>query len=316
MSNDIISSSSDIFKSARSGLVSNTRRPIDADTQAIIGNGGGNTNKRISIKGGVFRKFVGGKEISALEDRAMNVVFVRFSPFPARTYYAQSYKEGEKIAPVCWSSDSKTPDPEVRNPPSSSCVQCPYEIDGSAPSGRGKACRKSWRTAVVTPDNLDGDVMQLVLPATSTWGAGADNNRYPFIPYTKFVASNGFGAKQLVTRMSFDTSSPTPKLFFAPVSLLSDEQMDIIDRQSESAAALAAVKLTVFQNDENMSPVVEPPVVRQASAPVVEQTELAIAPATFTESEPEPMLRESAKKADDTSEPDVTSAIKKWSKKK
>ncbi len=41
---------------------------LDDDTLAVAG-GARQGNKRISIKGGVFRKYSGGKEIGAIEDR-------------------------------------------------------------------------------------------------------------------------------------------------------------------------------------------------------------------------------------------------------
>ena len=50
---------------------------LDEDTRAVSGGAGG--NKRISIKGGVFRKIVGGKEIGAIEDRFMNIIFVKYN---------------------------------------------------------------------------------------------------------------------------------------------------------------------------------------------------------------------------------------------
>ena len=40
---------------------------LDEDTLAVAG-GNRQGNKRISIKGGVFRKYAGGKEIGAIED--------------------------------------------------------------------------------------------------------------------------------------------------------------------------------------------------------------------------------------------------------
>ena len=46
---------------------------LDEDTLAVAG-GGVNQTKRLSIKGGVFRKMAGGKEVGSIEDRHMNVV--------------------------------------------------------------------------------------------------------------------------------------------------------------------------------------------------------------------------------------------------
>jgi hypothetical protein len=97
MSNDIIASLKSELAQIQGG--------VDDDTRAVAG-GGGNVSKRISIKGGVFRKMAGGKEVGTIEDRHMNVIFVKMSHNASRTYYTGAYKEGEKIAPVCWSSDS------------------------------------------------------------------------------------------------------------------------------------------------------------------------------------------------------------------
>ena len=51
---------------------------LDEDTLAVAG-GNRQGNKRISIKGGVFRKYAGGKEIGAIEDRFMNVIIVKMA---------------------------------------------------------------------------------------------------------------------------------------------------------------------------------------------------------------------------------------------
>ena len=137
---------------------------LDDDTLAVAG-GGASANKRISIEGGVFRKIVGGKEVATIEDRQMNIIFVRMSHNPSRTFYSQAYKKGVKVSPTCWSNDSKTPSPEVKEAQAASCAECPHSVKGSGQNGQGTACRLSWRTAVVLPSDPAGDVMQLVLPA-------------------------------------------------------------------------------------------------------------------------------------------------------
>ena len=165
---------------------------LDEDTKAIAGGSLGGS-KRISIKGGVFRKMAGGKEVGAIEDRHMNVIFVKMAHQPSRTLYTGGYKEGEKSAPTCWSNDSKTPDPEVKNPPASSCESCQFSVKGSGQGGTGTACRLSWRTAVVLPNDVKGDVMQLVLPATSVFGK-EENGKWPFREYVKMLANHNISA--------------------------------------------------------------------------------------------------------------------------
>jgi hypothetical protein len=280
MSNDIIASLKSELAQIQGG--------VDDDTRAVAG-GGGNLSKRISIKGGVFRKMAGGKEIGSIEDRHMNVIFVKMAHAPSRTYYTGAYKEGEKVAPVCWSSDSKTPDPEVKNPQASNCDKCQWSVKGSGQGGSGAACRLSWRTAVVLPQDPGGDVMQLVLPATSCFGK-EESGKWPFRPYIQMLANNNISAGRVVTKMQFDTKSPVPKLLFSPAAVVPENDSDTVQRQKESKAAENAVKLTVYQQDEGEETTVAAPV---SAEPVVRET----------------------KKTEAAPAADVSDVIKKWSKK-
>ena len=153
---------------------------LDEDTLAVAGNATQGT-KRISIEGRVFRKIVGGKEQSVNTDTSMNVIIVKMAHEASRTFYGQSYKKGVKLAPACWSNDSKTPDPEVAQPCASTCAECPNSVKGSGQGGQGTACRLSWRLAVVLPNDPEGDVYQLVLPATSAFGK-EESGKWPFRP--------------------------------------------------------------------------------------------------------------------------------------
>ena len=114
---------------------------LDDDTLAVAG--GARQNKRISIKGGVFRKYAGGKEIGAIEDRHMNVIFVKMAHKASRMFYDKGYVEGQKVSPACWSTDSETPDKEVKAPMASRCNDCPKSVQGSGQGGTGTACRLS-----------------------------------------------------------------------------------------------------------------------------------------------------------------------------
>lgn len=283
MSNDIIASLKNELAHIQGG--------VDDDTRAVAG-GGGNVSKRISIKGGVFRKMAGGKEIGSIEDRYMNVIFVKMAHAPSRTYYTGAYKEGEKIAPVCWSSDSKVPDAEVKNPQASACDKCQWSVKGSGQGGSGTACRLSWRTAVVLPQDPGGDVMQLVLPATSCFGK-EEGGKWPFRPYIQMLANNNISAGRVVTKMQFDTKSPVPKLLFSPSAVVPENDVAIVQQQKETKAAEGAIKLTVYQQDEGEEPA---------------------APVAATVVGDEPVIRET-KKAEPTPSADVSDVIKKWSKK-
>lgn len=267
---------------------------LDEDTLAVAG-GARQGSKRISIKGGVFRKYSGGKEIGAIEDRHMNVIFVKMAHKASRMFYDATYQEGQKVSPVCWSTDSEKPDADVKTPCASTCLDCQKSVKGSGQGGTGTACRLSWRTAVVLPNDPSGDVMQLVLPATSAFGK-EDNGRWPFRPYIQHLASHNVSAGRVITRMAFDTKSPTPKVVFSPAGKVPDEDLQIIASQAKSPAAEAAIKMNVFQADSTGD--VEVPSHRNEVA----------------EDETPPVKVES-KKAATTEEKDISDVVKKWSKK-
>jgi hypothetical protein len=282
---------------------------LDADTLAVAGGGGGNNvTKRISIKGGVFRKYAGGEEVGTIEDRSMNVVFIRMAHNASRMYYASSYKDGEKIVPTCWSSDSRTPDADVTNPPASSCDQCPYSVKNSV-AGNGSACRLSWRTAVTVPGDPSGDIYQLVLPSTSCWQK-EDNGKWGFRPYVQMLANNNIGASKIITKMQFDTKSPTPKLLFSPVGVLTPEQLADVEKQAKSQIADNYIKLTVYkpkEEGEAPAPQVAAPQAQPTPAPVAQATSDVQSDVVVEQ----PTLR--AEPAPTQKPNDVSSIVKKWS---
>lgn len=272
---------------------------LDEDTLAVAG-GSGNQSKRLSIKGGVFRKMAGSKEIGSIEDRHMNVIIVKMAHTASRTFYAQGYKEGEKVSPACWSSDSRTPDPEVKTPQAKSCDSCPLSVKGSGANGTSAACRLSWRMAVVLPNDPAGDVMQLVLPSTSCFGK-EENGKYPFRPYVQMLANHNVSAGRVITRMQFDTKSTAPKLIFSPAGVVDTSDKEIIARQAKSHAAEQAIKMTVYQAEVQGDS--ESDNEEFVQAPKVAQAEEA----------QEPTLREPAVKAEKVN--DLSDVVNKWSKK-
>jgi len=292
---------------------------VDEDTLAVAG-GGGNQSKRISIKGGVFRKIVGGKEVALIEDRHMEVIFVKMAHDPQRMFYSSGYKEGEKVSPVCWSSNSKTPDKEVKTPQAPTCDSCKHSVKGSGPNGTGTACRISWRTAVVLPSDPAGDVLQLVIPGKSCWGEG-DTNRRPFQPYIRNLKDLNISKDVLVTKMSFDTRSEAPRLLFSMHAPVPPELRDAIVKQSQSPAAEQAVKLTVYQAPENLlddgapsAPAIAPTVVASTTtAPPIQAAPAPVAQPVVQGDViiEEPVLRPSETPAQPQVK-DVSSILSKW----
>ena len=284
---------------------------LDDDTLAVAG-AGGNSSKRISIEGGVFRKVVGGKEVAALEDRHMNIIFVKMAHNANRMFYDKAYKKGMKVSPICWSSDSRSPDADVKTPQATSCDKCPHSIKGSGNNGQGTACRLSWRTAVVLPNDPSGDVLQLVIPAASCFGKEV-NGKHPFRPYIQTLANNNVSAGRLVTRMQFDMTSSAPKLIFSPAGVVPEDDYEVILRQSKSSAAEQAVKLTIYQVDNTEEEGENQQFESSESAPASANNSTAETDVD-TDAIPEPAVRQAAPQQ---AEPvkDASAVLQKWAKK-
>ena len=221
---------------------------LDSTTKALMGGGGGGESKRISIKGGVWRMMVNGKEVAKNEERSMNVVIVAAAEKVSRTFYAKQYSEGGEVtAPDCWSADGEMPDAKVKEPQSKRCLDCPQNIRGSG-QGESRACRYSQRLAVVLANDVKGDVFQLTLPAASIFGAG-EAGKWPLQTYAKMIGSKGVPITAVVTEMRFDTDSATPKLTFKPVRVLDSNEHAAAIEQGKSPAAKRAITMTVAETD-------------------------------------------------------------------
>lgn len=222
---------------------------LDAATKALMG--GSNTGggiRRISIKGGVWRMMVNGKELAKNEERSMNVVIVAAAPKVSRSFYAKQYTEGTEItAPDCWSADGNAPDPKATSPQASRCVDCPMNVAGSG-QGNSRACRFSQRIAVVLANDIGGDVFQLTLPAASIFGDG-EAGKQPLQAYGKMLGSKGVPVTAVVTEMRFDTNSATPKLTFKPVRILDSAEHELVIQQGKTEAANRAITMTVAEAD-------------------------------------------------------------------
>jgi len=223
-------------------------REMDETTKNLVGSGGG-SGRRISIKGGVFRMIVDGKQAAESDDRSMNIVVVKAASHVNRQYYEGMYEEGVVTSATCYSQDGVTPDAGASNPQSKACDGCTQNISGSG-QGEARACRYQQRLAVVLEGEIDGPVYQLALPATSLFGKGEPNNtKLPLQAYARYLAANGLPITEVVTEMRFDTKSATPKLTFKAVRPLEDDEADSVKENAASAEAIQAVTLTVFKQD-------------------------------------------------------------------
>ena len=248
-----------------------------------LAGGTGYGGKRISIKGGVFRLMADGKEITSIDDRHLDVVIVNAAPKISRTYYAGTYEEGSTKGPDCWSADGETPDKSVESPQGANCASCPMNIKGSG-QGESKACRFSQRLAVVLANDIQGDVMQLNLAATSIFGKEEGDKR-PLQAYARYLAAQNINPETLVTRLRFDTKAAVPKMFFQPVRWLEDDEYAIAVKKGETVEAKQAVTMSVPKSTDK-------PLQIEGAKPKAKA-----APVEAEESVDEPEVRKPATKA-------------------
>ena len=222
---------------------------LSETAKALTGGGVGTSSKRISIKGGVFRLLAGGKEIASIDERFLDVIIVRAAPKVSRIFYAKSYDGDNITGPDCWSNDGERPDASAENKQATTCMSCPQNIAGSG-QGNSRACRYQQRLAVVLENNIEGDILQLTLPATSVFGK-EDGDKRPLQAFARNLAMQNppISPEMIVTRMKFDTKAEAPKLHFAPSRWLTDEEYAIVKTQGDSDEAKRAVVMTVAAAD-------------------------------------------------------------------
>ena len=264
---------------------------MSAVTKALAG--GGNQGKRISIKGCVFRLIADGKEVASVDERFLDVVITNAAPKVARTMYAGTFNEEKTEAPICWSSDGDKPDAGVKNKCAPTCAACPNNQKGSG-QGDSRACRFSQRMAVVLANDMEGDVMQLTIPATSIFGKGEGENR-PLQEYARFHAAQGNDISMMVTRVRFDTSVATPKVFFKAMRWLEADEYTTTSEKGASIEALQAITMTVSQQD-GVAPVAAAAALplpgkkpAAIAAPAPDEEEEAPAPAPKKKAAPAPL---------------------------
>jgi len=225
---------SDLFKSLR-------------DMNKMLAGGPGSAGKRISIKGGRFRLFVDGEQVSVSKEDHLNVVVVNAAPI-SRTYYEGTYDPNNTAAPTCWSADTRAPAAEVPADQKKAvrCADCPMNVKGSG-QGDSRACRFNQRLAITLEGKPD-EVYQMQLPATSLFGDGK-NGKMPMQAYAKFLDAHDTPIIAVMTQMVMDENSETPKLHFKPVRPLTEEELQVAVVAKDSEDAIKAVTMTVAQTD-------------------------------------------------------------------
>ncbi|MFZ1491156.1 MAG: hypothetical protein WAS51_14555 [Ilumatobacteraceae bacterium] len=231
---------------------------------------------RISLKNSRFHQIVGGQLIHTSNDTSMEVVILKTSSKVGRLYFDKTYdpNAAEKARPRCWSSDGSVPDAGVGAPVHANCAACPMNVKGSASANgaKAKACGYQARMAVVIPTDPELAIYQLDSKGGSLFGPDyPQNGLFNMGGYARMLDEMRVPYSALVTRLSFDMRSATPKLLFAPVRFLeenelaavaqlasSDDVADIINNIATSVEDDATPAQAPVQQMQPMQPMQQP----------------------------------------------------------
>ncbi len=232
----------------------------------------------LSIKGKVFRIRMDGQETPLIDQQTrqvipyLDVVLANASRMISKAFYISGFSDdGNFLPPDCWSLDGIRPDPSVANKQNPTCVNCPKNAFGSAPSRNpeegkrgGKACSDARRIAVMMPGQLgdaNKDPMTFLMrvPATSLKSLKA---------YAQMLERQGWEPAACVTRLSFDYNEAYPKLVFNFVDGLDDAEFDQVLKIAESPQVAAMLEAPDFDTGVPANPTpnaaLEPRVRQQA----------------------------------------------------
>jgi hypothetical protein len=180
------------------------------------------------------------------------VVVVAAAPKVGRTLTLAGWDPENPSAPDCWSADGDTPDKEVPTPQARRCAECPQNIAGSG-NGESRACRFVQNLALQLADDIDGPVHKLQVPATSLFGK-ADGDNTPLQAYARSLAARNVDIGMVVTRLKFDTTVESPKLFFKAMRWLTDDEYAVAQEKGASDEARDAISTKVVPSTGSATP--------------------------------------------------------------
>jgi hypothetical protein len=257
----------------------------DSATNQLLG-GLGEGRNRIGLKGARFRLIQAGQEVAIKDEPYLDVHILGANPYISRTFYSGKYDPTVKAPPACWSSDGIAPGKGVTSPQSAKCATCPQNEKGSKvydDGKKGRACAFSKRLAVSLLGDTDQIVYQLDVKSQSIFGDGvASKGLYTLSEYSKLLSARGVRAEGVVTRISFDTDSSVPKLYFTPQAFIDEATFVGIDKLSKSQEVKTMLEVTATSVDlsgevdaaepfESPKPAAIAAPVAAAPAPVVEK---------------------------------------------
>ncbi len=103
----------------------------------------------------------------------VRVIFVNAANHVGKIYYKDGYVDGEEgKPPTCMSEDGVLPSAHIKDPQHDTCQMCKHNAFNTAMggTGKGKACRDVFKTAVIVPEFSMTEPVMLRIPPASLKG--------------------------------------------------------------------------------------------------------------------------------------------------
>lgn len=210
----------------------NTAERIRAELLALQRRVAPPSSNKISTKGKLFTLPDGKSSPGPL-----NVVILDFTA--VNSFYEGVYNPNNKAPPACFAVgtdlNEMKPSSNAPRPQGADCTTCPKAQWGSAPTGKGKACKNTRRLLVAAP-NLDKNTQPMTLYVSPTGLKQWDS-------YVRRLAIEHMARPiDVVTTISFDPQQTYPTLQFefgelngkvAESEALRALHQDILNREPE-----------------------------------------------------------------------------------
>lgn len=217
------------------------------------------TSKRITFTKNKFIIKVNGNEVNRSNSSSLDVVVVNASDV-SRMYYNKPYNvnDKDKPYPVCWTSNSQTPDASVQESTAErpgrqadKCASCPQNVKGTG-ANNTKACRFERRLAVVFASQdekgnwfYDKELYQMKLASMSIFPTDGPQNRRAFNAYSDYLKANNSQLMGVVSRITFDESALVDKVGFQAIGRLTFEQFNELKALQATEESKRAITITV-----------------------------------------------------------------------
>lgn len=175
-----------------------------------LGSAGGN---RLRVTQG--KKFVGPDGVKV--PGPINVVILDFNS--QNHFFSEAYDADNPAPPDCFAIsepaglggriDSMVPSPNSPDKQAESCNVCPMNQFGSAPNGKGKACKNTRVLATINPDAEDPSEAPILPLSVSPMALKG------FDAYAKILASKERLPVSVITQLDFDEDVDYPVLLFS-----------------------------------------------------------------------------------------------------